>query len=49
MATVLVLLASAVLLVRRERHLFLIASIVKSMPTPVVVVAADTGKVLVAN
>ncbi|WP_063750856.1 sensor domain-containing diguanylate cyclase [Paraburkholderia nodosa] len=56
-ATVLVMLASAILLVRRERHLFdqvqqfasLISTIVKNMPTPVVVVQPGEGKVLVAN
>ena len=56
-ATVLVMLASAVLLVRRERHLFdqvqqfasLFSTLVKNIPTPVVVVQPDNGKVLVAN
>jgi len=56
-ATVLVMLASAALLVRRERQLYdqveqfasVISTIVKSIPTPVVVVQTGAGKILVAN
>ncbi|HKR45379.1 MAG TPA: diguanylate cyclase [Paraburkholderia sp.] len=55
--TVLVMLVSAMLLVRRERRLYdqvqqfarLVSTIVKNIPTPVVAVQTGSGNVLVAN